>query len=121
VALDHDPDEVGFRTFATSRPDRLPELVGRLAAWTERFGQDARRGRPDVFGRLAALATRRSDALPRSWRAADLRSAADAAWRARDWGRIVDAYAEMAAELDTVEMKASEHGRLRYARARLDR
>jgi hypothetical protein len=120
MALDH-PDEAGFRTFATSRPDRLPAFVGQLATLTRQFGHDALCGRPDVFGRLAALAKRRSDALQQSWRAADLRRAADAAWRARDWGRVVEAYAEMAAELDTVEMKASEHGRLRYARARLDR
>ena len=69
---------------------------------------------------LRAAGVKQSEAMWDAWRATRLRDAADTAWRAKDYPRIVEAYSEMISELRSVELRPSELGRLRYAEDRLD-
>lgn len=67
--------------------------------------------------RGATRRRRESRALTESYRAGDLRSDADAAWRQRDFGRVVNAYEA----LESLDLSRSEIARLRYAKPRAER
>lgn len=69
---------------------------------------------------MRAAGVKQSEAMRDAWRATRLRDAADTAWRAKDYPRVVDAYSEMISELRSVELRPSELARLRYAADHLD-
>jgi hypothetical protein len=113
-------EESGFRSFATTDTEQLPGFLAQLAGWTERYGGPALRDEPGVFVQLRAAGVKRSEAMQDEWAATRLRDAADAAWRTKDYSRVVDAYREMISELRSVEMRPSELARLRFAEGHLD-
>lgn len=120
IALDHDLAAIGYRSFATTEKESLGRLVTQLADWTRRFAVRALEGDATTFDRLRVETAGQSRELLEGWRAVRLRAAADEAWQRKQWGRVVDAYAEIVSELRTVELKPSELRRLRYAEERLD-
>jgi hypothetical protein len=113
-------EKAGFRSFATTDAEQLPGFLAQLAGWTERYGGPALRDEPGVFTQLRAAGVKQSEAMQEAWRAARLRDAADVAWRAKDYPRVVDAYSEMISELRSVDLRPSELARLRFAADRLD-
>jgi hypothetical protein len=115
VALSDAVEETDFRTYATTDPARLPEFLARLAEWTRYYGRAALTGEPAVFELLRAAGLDRSVATQDASRATQLRATADAAWRAREYARVIDSYNEMISELRTVELRQSELARLRFA------
>ncbi len=119
IALDHDLSEVGYRPYATTDKEPLGRFVAQLADWTQRFGSRVLNGDPAAFDSLRVQNARRSQQMLEGWRAERLRSAADDAWRRKDWGRVIDAYSEINAELGSVELKRSERARLSYAQSRV--
>jgi hypothetical protein len=119
IALTNDLGEVGFQSFTATTRQAVAAFVPRLAAWAREFGHEALGGDRTVFELLSATSAARSVAMQEGWRASRLRQAAEDAWHRKDWGRVVDAYAEIESDLPTVELQPSEIGRLRYARRRL--
>lgn len=120
IALDHDLSAVGYRSYATSGKEPLVRFVAQLADWTQRFGSRVLEGDPATFDSLRAQGARLSQAMLEGWRAERLRAAADSAWRRKDWGRVIDAYGEIEAELGSIELKRSERARLSYAQKRIN-
>ena len=112
-----DPSRV-FPGFAAVTPEQVQRFVPQLASLAEQFGANLLRGDPAEFARLRLDTAARSEAMREGWRASQLRSRADSAWRERDFGRVVDAYGEMLSELRSVSLTASEVARLRYAAVR---
>ena len=119
IALDHDLSAVGYRSYATTNREPLVRFVVQLADWTQRFGSRVLEGDPTTFDSLREQGARLSQTILEGWRAERLRAAADCAWRCKDWGRVIDAYGEIAAELGSIELKRSERARLSYAQKRI--
>lgn len=113
-------EESGFQSFATTDAEQLPGFLAELAEWTGRYGGPALGDEPGVFTQLRAAGVKRSEAMQDAWRATRLRDAAEAAWRMKDYPRVVDAYREIISELRSVELRSSELARLRYAEDHLD-
>jgi len=121
IALGHDLSAVGYRSYTATSKEQLVRSIAQLADWTQRFGSQALRGEPTVFDSLRAQGAQQSQTTLEGWRAQRLRAAASEAWRRKDWGRVIDAYSEMDAELGSVELKRSERARLNYAQKMLTR
>jgi hypothetical protein len=92
--------------------DDRPE---QLAAWTGDYARELLTDGDDAFDRLSERHTARFRSEQDEVRASRLRARADHAWRERDFGTVVNAYSEIDLELSTVDLKASERGRLKYA------
>jgi len=112
--------EVAHRRLQASSPRAVASCVERLSELTKQFARAAIDGEEDAFRRLATRRRRDSVALTESYRAGDLRSDADAAWRQRDFGRVVNAY-EALENLESLDLSRSEIARLRYAKPRAER
>lgn len=74
----------------------------------------------DLFEAMSELNTVLSESYLEGIRAARLRARADDAWRRRDLETVLLAYSEIERELVTVTLRASERGRLDYARKHVD-
>jgi hypothetical protein len=120
VALEVPLTQSGFRSFAATEADQLPGFLAQLSDWTERYGSRVLSDEPGVFTELRAAGVRRSEAMQDEWRASRLRDAAGAAWRSKDYPRVVDAYREIISELRSVELLPSELARLHFSEDRLD-
>ena len=105
--------------FAAVTSEQVKKFVPQLAKLTERFGGSMLNGDLAAFTALRLDTAARSEAMREGWRASQLRERADLAWQDKDFGRVVDAYGEMASELRTVGLRPSELARLKYAESKL--
>jgi hypothetical protein len=107
-------------TFQASDPNSTARLVEKLAELTRQDADDALRGDPGTFARLAKQRRRRSQMLTEGFEAADLRESAAAAWADRNLEAVHRAYSRIEA-LETVPLTRAERKRLAYVRRRLGR
>ena len=91
-----------------------------MAVWTYEFALPLLTNGDEIFDLLSANNAAVGAAERDAQRASRLRSRADDAWRHRDFAAVVNAYSEIDSELRTVELRASERGRLDYAIRKLD-
>jgi hypothetical protein len=119
VALRCDPVEVGYGGTSATSAELVDRFIRKLAGWTREFAGPLLTDGDELFDELKERNAARYEAETDQWRASQLRTQADAAWRRKDFGTVVNAYSEIEKELSTVELRASERGRLRYARRAL--
>ena len=119
IVLERDPAEVGYGGTSATTAELVRRFVRSLAEWTREFASPLLTDGDDLFERLREA----NSAWYQSWQhetsAERLRARADEAWRQRDFGTVVSIYTEIDSQLPTVQLKASERGRLEYARKRL--
>ena len=115
VALSRDPREVGFGETSATTSEAVASFIPKLARWTREFALPLLRDGDDLFDRLSETNAARGRAERAELAAARLRARANDAWRAKDYKTVVTAYREIANGRPSVEMTASELGRLRVA------
>lgn len=116
ISFQTDPVGMGFQTYtATTRAD-LEKFLEKLAIWTKEHGGPALEGRAEFFDALSIQNARASKEGRESLESARLRARAEKAWHDRDYACVISAYEQISQDLETVPLKESEAGRLRYAR-----
>ena len=121
IAVDLDPAQIGYRGTTATTPELVSKFLEQLAAWTRYYAHELLTDGDAAFDRLSAGHTARFTADQDEARASRLRARADQAWRERDFGTVANAYSEIDMELSTVELKASERGRLQYALSEIEK
>lgn len=107
-----------IRTATTG--DQLARELARLASLLRDRATPLLTDGDDLFEAMSELNTVLSESYLEDIRAARLRARADDAWRRRDLETVLLAYSEIERELATVTLRASERGRLDYARKHVD-
>ena len=108
-----------FRAPTATAPEQIERFVAELAGWAERAFERFEVDAAEVFDRLSEMVRRRSDEYLERIRAERLRSRADESWRRQDFASVINAYEEIDADLETVQLRNSERKRLGYAREHL--
>jgi hypothetical protein len=119
IKLRSDPSQLGYVGTTARTAELLHRFIHQLAAWTQEFALPLLDDGDELFDRLSALNAAEFNAENDVQRTTMLRRRADEAWRRRNFDVVLQAYEEIDAELSTVELKASERGRLSYARRML--
>lgn len=119
VALRRDPVDVGFGGTTATSPPAVRRVMALLADWTREYAGPLVSGGDELFEVLSERNAERGRVEQEGLRAQRLRDRAEEAWRRRDFGAVALAYSEIESELHSVTLKASERGRLDYARKAL--
>jgi hypothetical protein len=88
--------------------------------WTREYAFLMLTDGDEVFDVLSAKNASVGAAEREAQRASKLRARADDAWRQRNFSIVVNSYSEIESEMQTVELRKSERGRLDYARRAID-
>ena len=123
IAAGHDGRAAGRAVFdiltvvgtAATTAEAVRRILRQLAAWTGEFAGELLEDGDELFDRLSEDNAARGQAEQDEQRARRLRKRADDAWRRKDFATVVTAYGEIDRELRTVQLRASERGRLSYA------
>ncbi|MFL5734759.1 MAG: hypothetical protein ACJ78Q_16505 [Chloroflexia bacterium] len=107
-------EETGYTFFQASTKERVKRLVARLAALTRDYAGPALVGDTSTFEALAAIRTARSSRYMKEMRLSQIREAADIAWRAKDYLKVIELYEGMGADLSDLEAK-----KLQYVRSHI--
>jgi hypothetical protein len=97
--------------FQASNAERVRRYLPELARVLAEHGSSALRGDPFVFKRLRDIQASRSDSLLLSWKLADARAEADAAWRDKNYSRVVQAYEPLKEHLMPSERKKLDYAK----------
>ena len=115
IALRSDPGQAEYAGTTATTAEVVRRILRQLAAWTREFAGELLDDGDELFDRLSEDNAARGQAEQDKQRARRLRERADDAWRRKDFGTVVTAYGEIDRELGTVQLRASERGRLSYA------
>jgi hypothetical protein len=121
IEMECDPAEIGFMGTTAATPQLVSKFLEQLAAWTRDYAHELLADGDGAFALLSARHTARFTAEQEELRASRLRARADQAWRKLDFGTVANAYSEIDTELSTVDLKASERGRLNYALSQIEK
>lgn len=115
VGLRTDPAGIGYRGTSATTAERVRRVLGQLSVWTREYAGALLDDGDELFDRLSRDNAACGQAEQHQVRAGRLRARADEAWRRKDFATVISAYSEIDRELNTVELRPSERGRLTYA------
>lgn len=101
-------------SFQASTPQRIDEVISRIADLFREYGAGALTGDIDTYQRLGAEAETRSEVYTKKVVQEPIRTAAIAAWQRHDYAKVKELYESIAADLTAVEKK-----RLEYAKSHI--